>query len=131
MTKTKNHLPLITEILEIYMYTPEGIPLWKAKGVDITYDNLLENIFILSSDIASYFKIRHDHLCSQNIAKLQKKKYLSEHLPNFREMFKIGNAAQASRNVYSLTRQQTEHLIMDFAGTRAFQKKHDILNRLQ
>lgn len=121
---------LVSDALDIYAQTTEGLPLWKPKGVEITCENFLENILILTSDIAAYFAIRHDNLCSKNISKLQNRKYLPDQLLNFKELITVGKTAQKPRIVYGLTRQQTEHLIMDFSGPRAFQKKHDILNRL-
>ena len=125
------NLPLLTEALEQYATTPEGLPLWKTKGMVLDYENLLENIFVLSSDLADYFAIRHNNLCNQNIYKLQEEGHLSDHLLKIKHMVEIGSSAKRVQAIYALTRHQTEHLIMDFAGPRARQKKHDILSRLQ
>ena len=113
-------IPLVNEVLEVYATTDEGLTLWKKKGVEITCENMLENLFFISSDIARYFDIRHDHFCSRNLCKLQKNNYLPEHLPRFGEMFAIGNQAQSIRIVYALTRHQTEHLIAEYYGQKAF-----------
>jgi phage regulator Rha-like protein len=123
--------PMITDVLEIYQRTPEGIRLWKMKDVTLTLENVLEKVFILSNELADYFRIRHSHLIHRNIEKLQKERQLPEHLHEIVQMFPVGNDAQVSRLVYMLTRHQTERLIMDFSGPRARQKKFAILNRLQ
>ena len=123
-------LPLLPEALEQYATTPEGLPLWKTKGVNLYYENLRENVFVLSSELAIFFEIRHDHLCSQNISKLQQEGILPSDLPKIRDICQFGRV-QRSYIVYALTRPQTEHLIMDFAGPKARQKKHGILDRLQ
>lgn len=125
------NIPFLTDVLELYTTTPEGLPLWKTKGIQLNCRNLLDNIFILTNELAKFFDIRHDHLCSQNIAKLQKEKNLPNHLPNFREMVEIGSSTLRARIIYGLTRHQTEHLIADFSGHKARQKKHAILTRLQ
>jgi hypothetical protein len=38
-------------------------------------------------------------------------------------MIRIGKSANVYRAIYALTRHQTEHLIMDFSGPKARQKK--------
>lgn len=40
-------ISFLTEILEPYTKTPEGIPLWKTKGILPNYENLLDHIFVL------------------------------------------------------------------------------------
>ena len=67
----KNY-PLLTDVLEVYHQTSEGIPIFKTKGIELTLENLDEHLFILSTDISAYFKIRHDHLVERNVRKLQK-----------------------------------------------------------
>ncbi len=120
-----------TESLELYATTPECVPLWKIKGKTLTYENLLENVFILSVDLAKFFEIRHSHLTNQNIAKLQKDRHLTNHLPKIRQMIEVGKGAKRWQDVYVLTKHQTEILIMDFSGTKAREKKIAILKRLQ
>ena len=90
---------ILTTSLEIYTSTSEDFPFWKPKGVQLTYENLLENIFILSSDLADFFKIRHAHLTGQNIYKLQKEGHLSYHLPKFRRMIEVGKSAKRYQSV--------------------------------
>ena len=124
-------IPLVDEALELYATTPEGLPLWKTKGVKLNCENLLDNIFALSCDIADYFGILHKHLLSQNISKLQKEKHLPNHRPNFRRMVGIGSSAKRVQAIYAFTRHQTELLIMDFSGTKARQAKIAIIKRLQ
>ncbi|NUM37498.1 MAG: Rha family transcriptional regulator [Candidatus Brocadiae bacterium] len=122
---------VLTKFLEIYTSTLEGFPLWKSKDLQLTYENLLDNVFILSSDLADFFNIRHAHLTGQNISKLQKEGHLVYHLPKFRRMIEVGKTAKRYQTVYALTRHQTEILIMDFAGPKAREKKITILKRLQ
>ncbi len=124
-------IQMVADVLEIYAITPEGLPLWKKKGIALTYENLLENIFVLSLDLANFFEIRHAHLTNQNIAKLQKEKHLIDHLPKIRQMIKVGKGANRWRDIYMLTKHQTEILIMDFSGTKARDKKIAVLKRLQ
>jgi len=124
-------LPLITDVLEPYMRTPEGIQLWKKKGTSITLENVLDNIFMLSSDLAAYFKVRHNNLIYHNIAKLQKDRYLPDHLLKIKHMVRIGSSAKRTQLVYALTRHQTYRLIMDFTGPKAREKKYRILTRLE
>ena len=123
-------LPLVTDYLELFATTQEGIALWKPKAAQITCENLLTDIFTLSSEIAAYFEIRHDHLCGQNISKLQLENHLPQRLPNFREPYLSGNKTQRYREIYALTRHETEYLIMDLSGTKARSKKFSILKRL-
>ncbi len=131
MVQTKRKTPLVTEVLELYTQTPEGLPLWKTKGVELNCENLLENVFVLSSDLAVYFNVKHNDLSGKNLIKLQKEGYLSEQLRNFSQLFIVGQSAKRERTVYALTRHETERLIMDFSGPKARQKKYAILLRLQ
>ena len=124
-------IPFITDVLELYTKTPEGLPLWKPKGVELTYENLLEKIIILSSDLAIYFNIKHNDLFRRNISKLQKAKYLPDQLRIFAQLIAVGKSAKKTRIVCGLTRHQTERLIMDFSGPKAREKKFEILMRLQ
>ena len=129
--KTMSTIPRISELLELYTTTPEGFYLWKSKDIELTYENLLDNVFIISSDLAAFFNIRHAHLTGQNIAKLQRERHLSDHLPKIRRMIEVGKTAKREQIVYALTRHQTEILIMDFVGPKAREKKIAILKRLQ
>ncbi len=122
--------PLLDDVLEIYNITKQGIKLWKTKETIITLENVLENIFILSNDLASYFEIRHNNLINQNIVKLQKEKFLPDHVRKIKHMVKIGSDACRPQTIYALTRIQTETVIMDFAGPKAREKKFMILQRL-
>jgi phage regulator Rha-like protein len=130
MTTSIAKLPLVTDALELYAHTPEGLPLWKSKGVNLGYENLLENIFVLSSELADYFAVRHNDLVQKNICKLQKEGYLADHLRKISHMVEIGSSAKRAQVIYALTRHETEFLIMDFAGPKARQKKLLILGRL-
>ena len=123
--------PLLIDILEPYRETPEGLTLWKRKGISLTYENLLQNTFFLSVDIAEFFNLRHDHLLDRNISKLQGEGYLPNHLYKIVQMVNIGSSAKRQRVVYALTRHQTERIIVDFTGTKARKKKYAILIRLQ
>ena len=58
-------ISFLTSILEPYSKTLEGIPIWKTIGVKLDYENVLDNLFILSIDMATYFEVRHDNLCNQ------------------------------------------------------------------
>ncbi len=121
----------VDDAFELYMETPEGIPLWKTKGVTLTYENLLHNVFLFSCDLADYFGIRHRDLVGKNIAKLIKEKYLDDHARKISRMVDIGSSAERSQTIYVLTRHEAEFLIMDFSGPKARQKKLEILKRLQ
>jgi len=102
-----NQIHLINEILEPYAQTPEGLPLWKTKNLILNYKNILQNIFLLSTDIASYFKIRHNNLVNQNIHKLFDEGQLSYHLLKIKQMIEVGKTAQRYQTIYALTRHQT------------------------
>ena len=65
-------IPLITDALELYTRTPEGLSLWKTKGIELSFKNVLKDVFILSTDLADYFDMYHFHLVKQNIYKLLK-----------------------------------------------------------
>lgn len=124
-------ISFLTEVLEPYAKTMEGIPLWKSIGLKLNYENMLSNLFILSTDMATYFEVRHDNLCTQNILKLKKDGYLHDQLLKVKELIQVGKSAQKPRIVYALTRHQAEHLVSEFYGPKARHKKHVILNRLQ
>jgi very-short-patch-repair endonuclease/phage regulator Rha-like protein len=124
------NVPFVTDALEFYANTPEGLPLWKTKGLQLTYENLLENVFILSTDIAKYFEIRHYDLVNNNFRKLLSEKYI-KHERNFSFMLNIAHSAQREHIVYAFTTSETEFLIMDFSGPKARKKKLEILQRLQ
>ncbi|KOR29557.1 hypothetical protein TI03_02020 [Achromatium sp. WMS1] len=113
------------------MKAPEGFNLWKSKNVQLTHENLLENIFVLSSDIADFFGVRHFNLLRRNISKLQKEKHLPDHALKIVFMIGVGKSAQREQEIYALTRHQAEILIMDFSGPKARDKKIAILKRLQ
>ncbi|KOR31758.1 hypothetical protein TI05_11580 [Achromatium sp. WMS3] len=98
--------------------------------MQLSHANILDNVFILSTDIASFFHMRHDNL-TRNIYKLQDEELLPKRLLNFEEPFESGNRARRTHTVYALTRHQTYHLIMDFSGTKARSKKHAIVARLE
>lgn len=121
-------IPLLTDILELYTTTPEGLPLWKTKGVELNFKNILTDVFVLSTDLAIYFGMYHFHL-KRNIYKLLKENYL-DHATKIGGMIQIGRSAQRLQIIYALTRQQTELLIMDFSGPKAREKKFSIVKRL-
>ena len=123
-------LPLITDVLEIFAETDEGISLYKRKDLNISFENLLDNVFILSKDLAAYFEIRHDNLVKQNISKLQSEGHLTKQLLKIKELFLVGNRGRRFYQIYALTRHQTECVIMDLAGRKARAKKFAILKRL-
>ena len=104
MVKKSSKLPLITDILEPYRKTQEGLTLWKPKGLFLNFDNVLDSVFLLSNFIAQYFSIRHSNLVAQNISKLQKEKYLPERLLNFKQPFVSGNNNKKFHIIYALTR---------------------------
>jgi phage regulator Rha-like protein/very-short-patch-repair endonuclease len=120
--------PLITDALELFTTTPEGLPLWKTKGIELNFKNILNNVFILSTALADYFEMRHFHLL-RNIHKLLKEGQL-DHATKIGVMVEIGSSAQRKQIIYALTRQQTELLIMDFSGPKAREKKFAIVKRL-
>ena len=124
-------LPLVTDVLEPYRKTPDGLTLWKRKGAQLISENLLDNVFLLSNEIADYFAIRHNNLVNQNICKLQQERCLPKRLLNFKQPYLTGNNNEKFRKIYALTRHQTYHLIMDFAGPRARNKKHAIVKKLE
>ena len=70
-------------------------------------------------------------MVNQNILKLQKEGYLSDHLLKVKQMVEIGSSARRAKIIYALTRHQMYHLIMDFFGTQARIKKHSIVIRLE
>lgn len=120
--------PLVTDVLELYTKTPEGLPLWKTKGVELSLKNVLKDVFILSTDLAEYFGMHHFHLVKQNIHKIQQEGHL-DHVTKISVMIEAGKTAQREQTVYALTRQQTELLIMDFSGPKAREKKFAIIKR--
>ncbi len=124
-------IPHISDLLEFYIKAPEGFNLWKNKNVQLTYENLLDNVFVLSSDIADFFDVRHFDLLRLNIAKLQKEKHLPNPVLKIKHKTTIGSSAQREQEVYAFTRHQTEILIIDFSGPKARTKKIAILKRLQ
>ncbi|KOR29556.1 hypothetical protein TI03_02015 [Achromatium sp. WMS1] len=93
---------LLEDILEIYTKTPEGLPLCKAKNVKLSYENMLKEIIILSSDLAAYFDIKHNDLLRRNVTKLQREQYLldSDQLRTFAQLIEVGKSAQKIRTVY-------------------------------
>lgn len=123
-------IPLLTDVLEPYAKTPEGLQLWKTKGVELTYKNLLENVFITSSDIADFFEIQHRNFISRNFFNLRQEGFLTDHTLKIKRMVKIGSSAQRLQTIYALTRQETEFLIMDLSGPKARTKKLEILRSL-
>lgn len=128
MQKSLAELPLLTDVLEPFYQTPEGLTLWKLQGSALTFDNLLESVFILSNDLADYFGIQHKNL-RRNIRKIQKEGYL-KHTLKIERMVEIGSGAQRTQSIEALTKHQTELLTVDFSGTRARKKKFKILTRL-
>ena len=121
-------LSSLTDVLEPYRKTPEGITLWKRKGVLLSCENLLENVFILSNDLADYFDVEHKNL-KRNIRKIQQEGYL-KHTLKIERMVEIGASAQRSQSIDALTKHQTELLTADFSGPKARRKKFQILTRL-
>ena len=121
---------IITGSIELHTITPEGLRLYKTKGIELAYENLLQNLFILSSDLAAHFGMRHDNFVVRNIFKLQQRNILPEHLLNFEEMFSMGNSGKSMRTVYALTRQEAEMVILDLTGPKAAEKKFAIVKRL-
>lgn len=101
-------IPSITDALEMYTETPEGLPLWKSKGIELSSQNLLNNIFVLSHNIADYFQIKHNDLFRRNICKLQREGHLPDQLRIFAHLIEVGKSAKISRNIYALNRHQTE-----------------------
>ncbi len=127
MTKS----PLLTDVLEPYRETLEGLTMWKRKGISLTCENLLHSTFFLSVDIAEFFNLRHDHLLNRNIAKLQEEGYLPYHMYKIVHMIATGKSAKRQQTIYALNRHQTERIIVDFTGAKARKKKYAILIRLQ
>ena len=121
-------VPIVTDVMEVYTKTPEGLSLWKTKGIELSLKNVLKEVFILSTDLANYFDMYHFNLVKQNIHKLQREGYL-DHVIKFNGMIEVGKSAQREQMVYALTRQQTELLIMDFSGPKSRQKKFAIVKR--
>ncbi|KOR30948.1 hypothetical protein TI05_13215 [Achromatium sp. WMS3] len=121
--------PLLEDILEIYTKIPDDLTLWKTKNLQLSHENILENIFVLSTNIASFFNIRHNNL-TRSIYKLQNEGQLPKRLLNFEQPYESGNRTRLTHTVYALTRHQTYHLIMDFSGPKARSKKHAIVARL-
>ncbi|NUM37312.1 MAG: Rha family transcriptional regulator, partial [Candidatus Brocadiae bacterium] len=122
-------IPFLVDVLELYKKTPEGLPLWKTKDIQLTYENLLENIFVLSNDLAIYFEIRHRDLIGRNFRKLKEEGYI-DHERKIALMVEIGSSTKRVQTIYAFTRHHTEYLIMDFSGPKARKKKLAILKRL-
>ena len=135
MTKKQNSQhPFIHEILEKYTTLPEGIPVWKTIGIEITKENFAENLFFLSTDLADAFEMRHDHFCSRNSAKLLKKGYLNNHMYCAVHMARVGSNANRVQNVNYFTINGTKLLLMNLPDAKSRQwindKKLAVFNRL-
>ena len=107
MDLKEKELILVSDALEICYVEDGGIELWKIKGIELDSRNFLQNVFILSSDLATHLQKRHDHLLKKNIVKLQQEKYLPEQLPSFVQMVEIGSSARKPITVYGLNRLHT------------------------
>ena len=132
MTKKQNSQhPFIQEILEKYTTLPEGIPVWKTIGVEITKENFAENLFFLSTDLAAHFSMRHDNFCTQIIVKLLNEGYLTDHFLTGKEMVEIGSAAKRAKIVHGLNCHQTQTLVLDLFNPELRAKKFALFLRLQ